>query len=88
MTKKKLLSLSLLLTFNACAISLKPTISLCTIDYPNNRALCASTNAPLVTSDVPLSSLNSGVAVTPEDWAKIQTYIQALEREVRKQLGD
>jgi hypothetical protein len=78
---KKLLVVLLALGTSNCSAARKPDISFCTLDATQLVAYCAKTVPPYINYKVNLDVLDNAIMVSPDDWAKIKTYVDELEFE-------
>lgn len=63
----------------------KPQVNLCIIDYQSQQLSCTTTGANPVSARIPIASSDKYTCVSPDDWAAIQNYMNALVQEITNQ---
>jgi hypothetical protein len=63
----------------------KPVVNLCILDYARQQLSCTSTGATPVSIRIPLEAGENYTCISPDDWAAIQNYINALSQAVQGQ---
>lgn len=82
---KRFLAISSLFLAGCGGLPNKPTINLCIIDYASQQLSCTTTGANPVSARIPLASADKYTCVSPDDWAAIQNYMNALVQQLQNQ---
>jgi hypothetical protein len=71
------------LTIMSCVgLPPKPTLTICVYDHPSAEGICATKEPNKPAGDlhrVPVADLDKATMLSPEEWKKLEDYIQLLE---------
>jgi len=83
--KKRLALLLIILSVSSCAsIPERPKTNLCIIDYPRLEAICGKKGVDEFKRK-PLSEMDRGVVLMPEDWYDMEVYLDIVEDYMKMQ---